>query len=175
MELFGVTEKQYGWIFALIAGGLIVSSQMNSLLLRKFKSEQIIRIALFCQSITGLTLILGSIYGWFGLYGTIGLIFVFLSCQGFTFPNSSALSLAPFSKNAGSASALMGGIQMAIGASTSAVVSMLANETAIPMAAVMAACSMIAFTTLMVGRKIIFMRASAIKVQEESAEMLITS
>jgi DHA1 family bicyclomycin/chloramphenicol resistance-like MFS transporter len=53
MELYKVSEKEYGWIFAMVAAGLIISSQLNSLLLRRYKSEQIIRVALFCQSITG--------------------------------------------------------------------------------------------------------------------------
>src|SRR5215213_903718 len=45
MELYKVTEKQYGWIFAGVALGLITCSQLNSFLLRKYKSEQIIPIA----------------------------------------------------------------------------------------------------------------------------------
>ncbi len=175
MELFKVTEQQYGWIFALIAIGLIISSQLNSLMLRRYTSEQIIRVALFFQGITGIALFAGTYFGVLGLLGTVGLIFIFLSCQGFTFPNSSALSMAPFSKNAGSASALMGGLQMAIGASTSALVSLISNGTALPMTGVMAGCAILSFCILLVGRKIICIKASIEKVQEESAEMLITS
>ena len=115
MEIYKVSKQQYGWIFATIAMGLIISSQVNSLLLRKFTSEQIIRIALICQSVTGMLLFLGTFYHLTGLFSTIFLILIFLSCQGFTFPNSSALSMAPFSKNAGSASALMGAIQLGLG------------------------------------------------------------
>jgi DHA1 family bicyclomycin/chloramphenicol resistance-like MFS transporter len=175
MELFEVSEKQYGWIFALIAIGLIIASQVNSFLLRKYKSEQIIRVALFCQSITGLTLFISTYYGWLDLFSTVGLIFTFLSCQGFTFPNSSALSMAPFSKNAGSASALMGGIQMAIGASTSAIVSFLSDHSALPMTGVMACCAVLSFSILLIGRKIICVKARMEDVQEETAEMLITA
>ena len=57
MEIFHVTEKQYGWIFALIAMGLIGASQVNSLLLKNYTSEQLIRIALRCQSIIGITMV----------------------------------------------------------------------------------------------------------------------
>ena len=57
MEIFHVTEKQYGWIFALIAMGLIGASQVNSLLLKNYTSEQLIRIALCCQSIIGITMV----------------------------------------------------------------------------------------------------------------------
>ena len=175
MEIYKVSEKQYGWIFALIAAGLIVSSQVNSFLLRKYKSEQIIRVALFCQSLTGIALFTASTYGWIGLEGTIILAMVFLSCQGFTFPNSSALSMAPFSKNAGSASALMGAIQMGIGAFSSMMVSVLSNHTALPMTGVMAACSITSFCLLMIGGKIIRYKATPEEVKEETVDMICNS
>ena len=161
MELFHVTERQYGWIFAIIAMGLIGSSQLNSVLLRTYKSEQIIRVALFLQVATGLALLIGNLLGILELFSTIFLIFLFLCCQGCVFPNSSALSLAPFAHNAGTASALMGGIQMCIGALTSASVGWLSNQTAVPMAGVMAACAVAALTILLLGRKIIRFQAVA--------------
>lgn len=174
MEIYHVTGQQYGWIFALVAAGLITASQLNSLLLKRFTSEQIIRVALFCQSITGSLLLLGTIFHFLALFSTIFLCFIFLSCQGFTFPNTSALSLAPFSNTAGSASALLGGIQMGIGAFTSALVSFLSNHTALPMTGVMASCALLAFTTLMIGRKIICQKASLARVEEETADMMTT-
>jgi DHA1 family bicyclomycin/chloramphenicol resistance-like MFS transporter len=170
MELYKVSEKQYGWIFALIAMGLIGASQLNSVLLRTYKSEQIIRIALLCQSITGILLLIGTLLGWMELFSTIFFIFLFLCCQGLTFPNSSALSLAPFSRNAGTASALMGGIQMSIGALTSGTVSFLSNHTAIPMTGVMAACALLSFSILLIGTRTIRYRASLSVIEEEIVE-----
>ncbi|MEP6747150.1 MAG: multidrug effflux MFS transporter [Bacteroidota bacterium] len=175
MELFHVSEKQYGWIFALIAMGLIGASQLNSVLLKNFESAQIIKYALLCQTITGLLLFIGTATGVLELFSTIFFIFIFLCCQGFTFPNASALSMAPFSKNAGSASALMGGIQMSIGALTSAIVSVLHNHTALPMTGVMACCALLSFIIVMIGRRIIRYRASTEEVEEQSAEMMTTS
>ena len=175
MELYKVTEQQYGWIFAGVALGLITCSQLNSFLLRKYKSEQIIRVALFCQTLTGLALVGGTAFHFLGLYSTIFLILIFLSCQGFVFPNSSALSMAPFSRNAGTASALMGAIQLALGALTSGIVSILTDGTALPMAGIMAACALLSFCVLLAGRKVIRYNATLLEVQEESAEMISTS
>lgn len=155
MEMYHVSDKQYGWIFAFIAMGLITASQVNTLLLRKYSSEQIIRVTLFCQCLAGLSLVLGTWFHLLGLFSTIFLIWVFLSTQGFAFPNSSALCLAPFSKNAGTASALMGAIQLGIGAVSTALVSILANGTAMPMAAVMCVCAVSSFVVLLVGRRVI--------------------
>jgi DHA1 family bicyclomycin/chloramphenicol resistance-like MFS transporter len=62
---------------------------------------------------TTLTLLLLTLAGAIGLAGTVALLFLFLCCLGFTNPNTSALSLAPFTRNAGSASALMGAFRWA--------------------------------------------------------------
>jgi DHA1 family bicyclomycin/chloramphenicol resistance-like MFS transporter len=174
MEIFKVSEKQYGWIFALIAMGLIGASQINSLLLKNYSSEQIIKVALRCQSIIGAAMVLITFFGWADVFITIFLLFIFLSSQGFIFPNASALSLASFGHNAGSASALMGAIQMAIGAGTSALVSVLQNHTALPMTGVMACCAIAAFSVFSFGRKIIIQRASIEEVEEEDVEMIST-
>lgn len=175
MELYGASEKQYGWIFALIAGGLITSSQINTLLLRKYKSEQIVQAALFCQSLAGLVLFFGSLAGVLGLFTTILFCFIFLCCQGFTFPNTSALSLATFTRNVGSASALLGCIQMGLGALSSAMVSVIFNKTALPMTGIMVICATTGCIILYIAGRRIRKRPTIISAQEESAEMIITS
>ena len=154
MEIYKVSAEHYGWIFALIAVGIIGSSQLNTILLRRFKSEQIIVGALICQSITGLFLVTGAYFGFTGLGSTIFLIFIFLCCQGFSFPNSSALALTPFVRNAGSASALLGSFQMALGAVATVMVSVLSNHTALPMTGVMSFCAICSLSVLLIGRRI---------------------
>ena len=56
MQLYGVSEKQYGWIFAIIAVGIITTSQVNTFILRKYQSEKIIPVALMAQSVIGISL-----------------------------------------------------------------------------------------------------------------------
>ena len=174
MEIFRVNERQYGWIFSVIAMGVIGSAQLNNIALRSYSSEEVIKIATFCQGIIGIMLAVMSYFGWVELYSTIFLIFLFLCGQGFIFPNASALCLAPFPHTAGSASALMGAIQMGIGAGISALVSVLQNGTAIPMTGVMACCSVTAFFVFFFGRKIMIYRAGINAVAEEDVEMMST-
>ena len=174
MELYKVTERQYGWIFALIGMGLIGASQVNSVLLKTYTSEQLIKIALTCQSIIGIIMVLMTIFGLNDLFVTIFFIFIFLCTQGLVFPNASALSLASFGHSAGSASALMGAIQMCIGACTSGLVSVLQNHTALPMKGMMALCAIGALTVFSLGRKIIVNRATIKAVEEEDVEMITT-
>ncbi|MBG9377628.1 multidrug effflux MFS transporter [Panacibacter sp. DH6] len=174
MQLFNASEKLYGWIFAIIAAGLIACSQVNSFLLRKYRSEQIIRVASICQAITGATLFVFAIVGWLNLLGSVIIIAVFLCCQGFIFPNASALSLAPFTRNAGSASAMLGAIQMSIGAISSATVSALSNNTALPMTGIMACCTISSLLVLTVGKTIIRYKVNSEGIEEETAEMIST-
>jgi DHA1 family bicyclomycin/chloramphenicol resistance-like MFS transporter len=153
MDIFHVEGKVYGWIFAFLSIGLIGASQVNSYLLRRYRSEQIVFVALGCQVLTTFALLGLTSAGVLGLAGTIAMLFVFLGCLGFTSPNTSALSLAPFTRNAGSASALMGAIQMGMGALASVGVSLFNAHTAIPMVAIMAVTSSLALLLLLVSRQ----------------------
>jgi len=153
LKLHGVSEKGYGIIFAIIASGLITASQLNNLLLKKYSSVQIVKFTLILQTVFGLCLFIGTALHLMNLYALVTLIFLFLSCQGFNFPNSAALSMAPFEKEAGSASALMGAIQMGFGAAAAAIVGALNATTALPMTGVMAVCSLWALVILLMAGK----------------------
>jgi len=153
--VFGLSSKVYGWIFAFLSIGFIGSSQVNSMLTRTYKSEQIVNISLLCMVVISIIFLIGSANNWFGLYGTIGMIFAILCCVGITYPNTSALSLAPFSKNAGTAAALMGVFQMAFGTLVSVVVSLFKNHNSIPMAIMIAVAAALAFVILLIGRRMV--------------------
>jgi DHA1 family bicyclomycin/chloramphenicol resistance-like MFS transporter len=153
MEYFQVTSKFYGWIFAFLSIGFIGSSQINNLLIKYFKSEQIIIVAIIGQVIMAVIFLIGSLNGWMGLYSTIGIIFLVLCTVGITNPNAAALSLAPFSKNAGTAASLMGAMQLGVGALSSYGISLASKPSTIPMAVIMAISSIMAITALVIGRR----------------------
>jgi DHA1 family bicyclomycin/chloramphenicol resistance-like MFS transporter len=172
MNLYHVTEQQYGWIFSFLAVAMIGSTQLNHFLLKRFKSQQIIRFTLVYQSVVGLLLIIGVWKGWYNLYSLIGMMFIFLSGQGLTSPNASALSLAPFRRHTGSASALMGSFRMGAGAIISGMVSLLHNNTAIPMVAMMAFCAIGGLAVLLLGNAGILYRADNAKIEDEVSVLL---
>ncbi len=153
MEFYGVSEKQYGWIFGIIAMGLVTASQLNTFLLKKYTSQRIIKTTLICQVIAGILMLLGTLFDFLNMYSLIVLAFLFLSTQGFAFPNTSALSLAPFSKKAGTASALMGALQLGIGALITIGLSMLSSETALPMVVTMFICACASLIMLYFGTR----------------------
>ena len=159
MRIYNVSQQQYGIIFAVIAIGLTVSSQLNSILLRRYQSEQIMRFFIYVQAALGLLLFTGTMTGMMDLYSTITLIFLFLSCQGFCFPNSSALAMAPFTKEAGSASALLGALQMGFGALAAGLVGFLSPTSAAPMAAVMFGFTLVSLAIILIGSKANFYKS----------------
>ncbi len=151
MDIFQLTKKEYGWVFAGLSIGFIGSSQVNSLLIRHFKSEQIVRVAMGAQAVIGVLFFVGAINGWYGLAGTIVMIFLVLCCIGLINPNSAALSMAPFPQNAGVASALMGTMQLGLGAVASFAISMFSSRSVMPMALIIAVSSVIGLVVLLLG------------------------
>ncbi|MBS7563920.1 multidrug effflux MFS transporter [Mucilaginibacter sp. Bleaf8] len=152
MKIYNVSEKAYGWIFAGLSVGFIGSSQVNSLLLKRYSSKQIVPVVLIAQAVFGVLFLLGAYYHLLGLAGTLVMLFLLLCCIGLINPNASAMSIAPFEHNAGTASALMGAVQLGIGALASVGVGMFDSPTVIPLAGIMAAAAVLSFVVYFIGR-----------------------
>lgn len=153
MGIFHVSKQAYGWIFAFLAVAFIGLSQFNGMLLKRYTSQQIIRVTLGGQVVVGLVFWGFAMAGWLNLGVTICFLFAFLGFLGFTNPNAAALAMAPFAKNAGTASSLLGCLQLGFGALASAAVSAFADGTVGPVAAVIAGGSLLALVVLFLGRK----------------------
>lgn len=155
MDIFEVDAKIYGWIFAFMSLSFIGASQLNSFLLRKFSSEQMIFGALITQSVISIVFLILAINNLLGLYQTIGMLFIYLACLGISNPNTAGLTMAPFAQNAGSASALMGAIQLGLGAIASFAVGIFVKNSIIPMVAIMTTTTITAFIILNIGKRFI--------------------
>jgi DHA1 family bicyclomycin/chloramphenicol resistance-like MFS transporter len=153
MDIYKVDAKTYGWIFAFMSVSFIGASQLNSLLLRKFSSEQMIFGALITQLIITIVFLIAAKYHLLNLYGTITMLFLFLGCLGITNPNTAGLTLTPFRTNAGSASALMGAIQLGFGSLASFLVSYFVKDAMFPMVVIMVISTGTAFIILNIGKR----------------------
>lgn len=141
IELHGISPQQFGVIFGLNAAGLIGSSQLNRRLLRRYSSEQIVRLTFGVNVLAAILLTLAVATGIGGFPIQLALLFISLCTTGLLYPNVTALALAPFATGVGSASALLGTIQYALGATAGVFVGMFHNGTGIPMILTMASCS----------------------------------
>jgi MFS transporter, DHA1 family, multidrug resistance protein len=149
ISTFHLDPRTYGLIFAVLALGFIAGSQFNIWLSRRRQDQKIFRVAVICQNVVMLVIVLGTAWGWYGLTANIVLLLLYLPCCGIAYPNAAAIALAPFSKNAGSASALLGFLQMAIGAFASTGVGLLSSSSSLPIFAVMAATGVIGLLILL--------------------------
>lgn len=142
MDGFSVSAHGFGLIFAILAGGMILGGQLNHVFLRHWDSRTVFRHALQVQVVAGAVFLAGTLFLSLGLWQTVGMLFVFLLCAGVTYPNAAALALEPFSKNIGSASSLLGFLQLGTGAVAAAIVGLLDIAGPMPLAIVLAACSL---------------------------------
>ena len=148
IELNGVAPEYFGLLFGINALGLIVASQLNRWLLLRYAGGQILHVALGVTATSGLLLAAVTALGIGGFPTLLVLLFLCIASTGLVGPNATAAAMAPYARQAGSASALLGALQFAMGALAGALVGLLFNGTALPMTAVIALCGVAAFVTL---------------------------
>jgi DHA1 family bicyclomycin/chloramphenicol resistance-like MFS transporter len=153
IEFYHVSTRQFGAIFAGLAVGFIGSNQINVFLLCKYSSEQIFRATLLFECPIATLLLLGTAWGWFGLPGTLILLFLALSSLGLGCPNSAALALVPFNRHIGSASAMLGFLQIGVSGLASASIGIFNSHTLLPVALILAATSWISLLILVLGKR----------------------
>ncbi len=134
---FGLSPSGFGLIFGLCSCGLIAGSQINARLLPRYGLFTMIRVVSWVSLCATFALVLLSFSGVHVLWAIVAPIFVTLSCQGFSNGNTAAGALQRHAANAGSAAALMGVMQFALGASSGLFVGLLTDGTPRGMALLM--------------------------------------
>jgi len=152
MDGYHMGTKTFGIVFAVLVMGFIGGNQLNVFLLRRFTSQQIFLSALVLQVLIGTLFFIGTQSRLLDLKATMALFFFFLSCIGLTYPNGAAIGLAPFSRDAGRASALLGFLQTGTGALISMGIGLLGVKAVIALLSSTAAAALV---ILLTGRAII--------------------
>jgi DHA1 family bicyclomycin/chloramphenicol resistance-like MFS transporter len=142
MQIYGVRPERFGWIFGAIALGLISASQLNRIVLARVAGARILSHALVVTAAAGVILLVMAWTGVGGLAGLLGPLFVYIASLGFVLPNVIATALGPQGRNAGTASALLGTLQFGAGATVGALLGVLGDGTAVPMAGLIAGCGL---------------------------------
>jgi MFS transporter, DHA1 family, multidrug resistance protein len=145
IELFGVRPDRFGFFFGANAAGLILASQINGYLARRVDPHHTLRAAQAVAAIAGIVLFIMGRAQIGGFAGILIPLFIFVSCNGFSFPNSTALAMAPHARVAGSASAVVGFLQFFVSGIAGLSVSLLHDGTVFPMTFVMALVGALAF------------------------------
>ena len=149
MDGYHLSTKAFGLVFAVLVMGFIGGNQANVFLVRRFSSQRIFFNALLFQVLIGLLLFAGARSHLSGLPGTLVLFFFALLSIGLTYPNAAAIGLAPFSRDAGSASALLGFLQAGTGSLISTGIGVLGPASIISLSS---GTALIALLILIAGR-----------------------
>ncbi len=143
MELFGMSGPRYGWTMGCNALALVVGSQVNARLLRRFSLRELLWSSNLLQLIASALFVLGVTLVPVSLWMVLAFSALYLFCLGFLLPDITALIMEPFDRErAGSASALLGSVQMLAGAIAAALVSWGYDGTLAVMAIGMPACAL---------------------------------
>lgn len=149
ISYFGVSPQAFSGYFASNAIVLLITAQLNRVLLRSCSPHALLRFAAIVALAGGVTLLGLAITGAGGLWPFHVTLGVCIATLGLIFPNATAAAMAPFGREAGSASAVLGLLQYIIGAFAGAAVGLLNSETPLAMAAVLAACEAGVFTVIL--------------------------
>ena len=155
MEGFHLGAKAYGGIFALLSVGFIGGSQLNHYLSRRWTSQAIFKATVTVQLLAAIVFFAGVYNEWYGLIANIICLFVILTCCGITYPNAASIAMAPFSKNAGSAAALLGCIQIGIGGLISSGAGLLHFKGSMSTAITMLLSALVAWLIVLAGRVVV--------------------
>ncbi|SCE92940.1 MFS transporter, DHA1 family, bicyclomycin/chloramphenicol resistance protein [Micromonospora viridifaciens] len=148
-DVFGVSAAVFSLVFGLNALALVAAGQANARLLDRVTPRRLLVGALLVSAVAAVGVLAGALAGSLALVAVALLAFV--GSLGMVTPNSTALALDAHARHAGTAAALLGGVQSVVGALAAPLVGLGGEGSALPMASVLAiaaALSLAAVSTL---------------------------
>jgi DHA1 family bicyclomycin/chloramphenicol resistance-like MFS transporter len=147
-NIYGVSSQRLGILFGINALGLVIMAQVSGKLVGRVSSQTLLSWGVAAIAIGGATLLVVVLSG-IGLVGVLPSLFVIVASLGFIAPNATALALAN-TRTAGSAAALLGVLQLTIGAIAAPLVGIGGSTSAVPMATAIAAFGIATLVTFMI-------------------------
>lgn len=148
IEFFGLSEKTYALLFGANILALIVFGYLSTRLVKRTGTTPLIKLGSGLGLLGAVLVLASALGGGSANWNLVLMVFGFLVCVGslgFVAPNTTAQLLGKHPKNAGAASALYGCAQFGLGGMASWVVSLVHDNTALPMAATVLAFAALAF------------------------------
>ena len=135
---YGLTTTQYSMAFALNAIAFIGAAQFTGALGQRFGLVPVVKVAASASGVVMLCLLAYYLLGGDQLAVLIGLYFVASALMGLVIPTTSVLALEEHGEIAGTASALLGTLQMLSGAIAMQIVGLFSTGKPLPMVVGMA-------------------------------------
>ena len=153
MGEFEVSSDTFSLLFALNIIGLVVINRLNTFLLNRFEPSTLLRLFLSMQVFGGLLLVVSSLLVPKNLTFTVAAFIITISANGGIIANSNACFLKYFGKDAGTASAVLGAFQCAVGATVSALAAFISMGKIQPVVMLMLLSSSIALLAVIYSNK----------------------
>ena len=147
-NIYGLSPQLFGLVFGVNALGLAGMAQVSGRLAGRVAPQTLLAWGVSIIAIAGAALLIAVLSG-AGLAGVLASFFVITASLGLIAPNATTLALSN-TRTAGSASALLGVLQLSIGSVAAPLVGLGGTATAIPMAAVIAAFGLSTLVTFLV-------------------------
>jgi DHA1 family bicyclomycin/chloramphenicol resistance-like MFS transporter len=133
INMLGVPVEYFGFIFLSSVAGYMLGSALSARLTRNYNSEQTVLAGAVLAATATSAMWLGTLL-WPRNIAVLVLPMMFYSTgMGLVLPNAMAIALRPFALIAGTASALLGFIQMSLSATATALVGAYLTDTPAPM------------------------------------------
>jgi DHA1 family bicyclomycin/chloramphenicol resistance-like MFS transporter len=161
IKLYGVPAEHFGWLFGTNAAGFILVAQVNARLLAKRGPAFLLVRAVWVYFLAGLTLLAVSAMRPDALWPLLIPLFICIASLGCIIPNASACAMNGQGARAGSASAMLGCLQFSIAAGAAALVGVLHDGSAVPMAMVISLCGLLVVSVALLTRRLQNARALA--------------
>jgi DHA1 family bicyclomycin/chloramphenicol resistance-like MFS transporter len=140
----GLTPQVYGICFGVVVAGYLLGSLASGRLVKRLGSDYLLARGAGLGAIAGLTMAVLEFSGVHSVAAILVPMFFCTVATGLVMPNAIALALAPYPRMAGSASAMMGFVQMTIAALVGIAVGHALSSGGEAMAAAVAICTMLA-------------------------------
>jgi len=157
---FGLSPQWFSACFALNAIGIIIATQIGRMLLSRTTSFALLAWGVG-QSLVGAVLLTVTVFAGWGLPMVLVSLFILVSAVGFALPHASAIAMDRHRDIAGSASALLGLAQFALGAVTAPLVGIGDSTTGVAMAITALGATVIGVAALLVARPVVSNKAEA--------------
>jgi DHA1 family bicyclomycin/chloramphenicol resistance-like MFS transporter len=145
IEHYGLTPTLYSFAFSINAVSFFAASQLTGPLAKRYGLNRVVRFAVTGFSVFMLALFTIFASGIDNMWVLGVLMFVAFGFLGLVIPSTAVLAMEEHGEIAGTASALMGTLQMVTGAVVMGVVGAFFDGTAMPMVAGFAGCAVLVF------------------------------
>jgi MFS transporter, DHA1 family, multidrug resistance protein len=139
-----MSPQLFGLLFAVNSTGILLTNAVNARLVQRFSPSRLLDVGLVGVAVGAGSALMVAVttQSHLCLYALLASLFLMVSSTGLTRSNAAALALDPHPETAGSAAAILGLIQFALGAIVAPITGLDRHSAVLPCAAMVAAAAL---------------------------------